>query len=364
MLPRIVQPPRRDPLAVNSLEEVTPDPDQLVAAFAAVLAIKSGRTKGGRPFYDLRLGDTTRTVAAKIWDDASEAMQLAAQLEVGQPLRLLARADVYQGAVQLNIRRLRLVDPEQPEPGYDPAVLFGDGHRYVGDRLCKSLVVDIETVPAHASDSLPSGVAKAVDRFASRDGVDESLIMSISPMLGQIVSLAFGEGEIDDVGDQEVTVLAVPHPEHPIDDPPPWLLVMSEADLLRSFWTLAAAADVVVTYNGRNFDIPFLVGRSLIHGINARVDLLGSPYALRPHLDLYRVLTGGGRAQGPTGLDVVCWALGVESPKGAMDGSKVADAYAAGDLRAIAEYNRGDIRATTSVFHRIRDQILRYRDNW
>ncbi len=364
MLPRIVPSQRREPHAVSCLDEVTPDPDQLVAAFASLLAIKSGKTKSGRPFFDLRLGDTTRTLAAKIWDDSSEAMQIASGLEVGQALRVLARADVYQGAVQLNIRRLRRIDPEHPEPGYDPALLYGDGHQHVGDRLCKSLVVDIETVPAHPSDSLPSGVSKAVDRFASRDGVDESLIMSISPMLGKIVSLAFGEGDVDDVADQEVTVLVVPPPEHPIDKPPPWLLPMSEADLLSSFWTLAAAADVVVTYNGRNFDVPFLVGRSLIHGVNARVDLLGSPYNLRPHLDLYRVLTGGGRAQGPTGLDVVCWALGVESPKGAMDGSKVADAYAAGELQAIAEYNRGDIRATTSVFHRIRDQILRYRDNW
>jgi hypothetical protein len=356
--------PRREPLTVPDLDAISPDPDQLVAAFAAVLSIKSGRTKGGRPFFDLRLGDTTRTVPAKIWDDAGEAMQYAAALEAGQAIKILARADVYQGALQLNIRRLRPIDPDDPEPGYDPATLFGDGHLHVGDRLCKSLVVDIETVPGLPAGELPISVHKAVERFASRDGADESLIMSLSPMLGRVISLAFGEGEIDDVEDQEVTVLAVPHPDHPIDDPPAWLLPMTEAELLSAFWTLAAAADVVVTYNGRNFDVPFLIGRSLVHGIPARVDLLGKPYDLRPHLDLYRVIVGGGRAPGPTGLDVVCWALGVESPKGAMDGSKVADAYAAGDLRAIADYNRGDIRATTSVYHRVREQILRYRDGW
>ncbi|MCA9638527.1 MAG: ribonuclease H-like domain-containing protein, partial [Myxococcales bacterium] len=196
-----------------------------------------------------------------------------------------------------------------------------------------------------------------------RDGGDESLVMSLSPMLGRVISLAFGDGDVDP-REQEATVLVVPHPDHPISDPPAWLRPVSEADLLRAFWTLAGAADVVVTYNGRGFDIPFLIGRSLVHGISARVDLMGSPYSLRPHLDLYRVLTGGGRALGPTGLDVVCWALGIESPKGAMDGSKVSEAYARGEVRAIAEYNRGDIRATTEVYQRIRDRILSFREGW
>jgi len=68
----------------------------------------------------------------------------------------------------------------------------------------------------------------------------------------------------------------------------------------------------------RNFDVPFLVTRSLLLGVPARVDLLGKPYELRPHLDLYRLLQPG-RALGPAGLDVLCWALGVESPKGTLD---------------------------------------------
>ena len=52
---------------------------------------------------------------------------------------------------------------------------------------------------------------------------------------------------------------------------------MSEPDLLRAFWALAGHASVVVSYNGRGFDVPFLVGRSLIHEVPVRVDLQGRP---------------------------------------------------------------------------------------
>ncbi len=139
---------------------------------------------------------------------------------------------------------------------------------------------------------------------------------------------------------------------------------LSEADLLRAFWALAEHAQVVVTYNGRGFDIPYLVTRSLVNGIPAPVDLLSRPFALRPHLDLYQVLTQGNRRLGPNSLDVVCWALGIRSPKGEMDGSMVAPVYAQGDIETIAQYNAGDVAATTAVYHHVRDGILRFRSDW
>ena len=81
-------------------------------------------------------------------------------------------------------------------------------------------------------------------------------------------------------------------------------------------------------------------------------------------LDLYRVLTHGERSLGPTNLDVVCWALGIESPKEHMDGSMVAPAYERGDIVKVAEYNAQDVRATIDVYRRLRDSVLRFREDW
>ena len=55
------------------------------------------------------------------------------------------------------------------------------------------------------------------------------------------------------------------------------------------------------------------------------------------------------------GLDALCKALGVTSPKeaGGMDGSRVFDAWLAGEHEAIAAYNLNDARAVSDVWHRL-----------
>ncbi|MGB1015127.1 MAG: ribonuclease H-like domain-containing protein [Nannocystaceae bacterium] len=356
---------RPEPLHVDALAAIEPDPSRLNTVFVCLSDIRSGKTRSGRPFVDLKLRDGSGTVAGKIWDDAQAAMEAITQLRRGQVVKALFRAETYQGAIQLNVRGLREV--RDGEPRYDPGKVLGDAIGLIGDRLCQTLVFDIETVPALALDDAPATVAKAVEERATRNDFDTGMVMGLSPLLGKIVSLAFGDGEVtQEGGSPEVYALVVPPPDHDLARQasyPSWMIPVSESDLLKAFWCLAEHAEVVVSYNGRAFDVPFLIGRSLVHGVPAKVDLLGSPYALRPHLDLYRVVTNG-RSLGPSTLDMVCWALGIESPKGVMDGSMVAPTYEAGGIETIAEYNRGDVAATTAVYHRIRDTILRYRSDW
>lgn len=348
------------PEQLRSLADLVADPERQFVAYACVRGLQHGRTRQGRPFVDLTLADSSRVVAGKIWDDAPEAMEAARTLSRGSVVKLLCRAENYQGALQLGVRKIRVAGPGE----VDLAGILGDGHGPVSDVLCKTLVFDIETVPGQSPGELPEGVAAALQRFSRDDPAAADLACSLSPLLARVVSLAFADGETADDADA-VTVLAVPPPGASRDqaDYPSWLRVVDEQGLLQAFWILAAHADVVVSYNGRNFDVPFLVARSVVHGVAARVDLLGNPYSLRPHLDLYRLLQPG-RALGPSGLEVVCWALGIESPKGALDGSQVGPAYARGELEAIARYNRGDVLATAAVYRRVRDGILRFRQDW
>ncbi len=77
-----------------------------------------------------------------------------------------------------------------------------------------------------------------------------------------------------------------------------------------------------------------------------------------------QVMRQGAYSSGPTSLDVVCWALGIESPKGQMDGSMVAPAYERGEIEAIANYNCADVRATAAVYHHVRDGLLRFHKDW
>lgn len=239
----------------------------------------------------------------------------------------------------------------------------------VRDLVCRTLVVDIETVPATSRDRLPPSVGEALTGYAGRRDMEPDKVMGMSPFFGRAVSLAVGNGDADLAGDagtgtggDEVAVLAVPPAGCEVRDRPPWLRLTDEAGLLRSFWALAALADVVVTFNGRNFDVPFLVARSLVHGIPVRRDLVSGRHRLKPHLDLCELL--GTRGIGPSKLDVVCWAFDIESPKQTMDGSQVAPAYERGEIVRIADYNRHDVRATSAVYRRVRDLVLRFRPDW
>lgn len=349
------------PELLADLSLLVPDPQRLSVAYASLMRVQEGRTRQGRPYFDLVVSDAARTVTAKIWDDAAEAMEAVRGARRGQAVKLLFRVEQYQGTLQLNVRKLR--SAQDDDEGYVPARVFGDGFEKVAGKLCRTLVFDLETVPAHDPKSMPASVTEAIGRHAAREGCEPELVMSLSPLFGQVVSMAFMEG--DDL-DSEVWALGVPpggDPGRVVGEVPPWLQLVSERELLQAFWLLAAQAEVVVSYNGRNFDVPFLLGRSLIHEVPARVDLLGSPYHVRPHLDLYRMIATG-RSMGPASLDAVCWALGVESPKDGMSGADVAPAYARGELGAIATYNRGDVLATARVFQRVRDTVLRFREDW
>ncbi|MFO1053409.1 MAG: ribonuclease H-like domain-containing protein [Planctomycetota bacterium] len=328
-----------------------------VAAFAVLRRIERRRTAQGQDYFDLELADTSATLAGKIWHDSKPAFDAAGALQAHVTVKVAFRVTRYQGALQLTVLRLR---ETKEKDEVDPSRLFGPVPEWLAGRRYQTLVFDIETVPDTGIRDMPPTIVKALTEYGKRKDVDESLVRGLSPFFAKVVSLAFAEGDGDD--DASIEALVVPRGESERSGLPDWAHAVDEATLLHSFWSLAAAAETVVTYNGFGFDVPFLVGRSLMHGIPARVDLLSQRYKLRPHLDLLEIL--GQRGRGPSNLDVVCWALDIQSPKGEMDGSMVAPAYESGRIAEIATYNREDVRATRTVYRRVRDLLLRYRQDW
>jgi DNA polymerase elongation subunit (family B) len=352
---------RPAPPHLSCLADVSQSPGQIFTTYAYLHGKREGQTRDGRPFIDLHLSDTTAALAGKIWDDAPGALDAARQLVRGSAVKVLFETRTFQGKLQLGVQKIREIEAD--DPGFDKSLVYGEGYELIEDIRCDTLVFDIETVPDTDLRKAPSTIAQAVAKWAERGETEEAKVMSLSPLFGKVVSLALGEGE-GPLEDQKITTLIVPPAGREDDEFPPDVRAMSEPDLLRAFWALAQHAEVVVTYNGRGFDIPFLITRSLINGIPARIDLLSRPFDIRPHLDLHQVLTTGNRRLGPSSLDVVCWALGIRSPKGEMDGSMVAPFYAQGDIETIAVYNAGDVAATSAVYQHVRDHVLRFREDW
>ena len=354
---------RQQIVTAGNLEQL--EADREYDAFAQLKNVKELATKTGKPFLVLELGDLTGTVSGKIWSDAEEAMATAKAAAPGSFVKVRGRTQLYQGNLQLIVRHMKVVDAGDAPAGFDADQLIDPALADVEDLVCRTLVFDIETVPALDRRELPTTVAEALSDSAAKKEMDTSAVMGMSPFFGKVISVAIGDGDAQPGSDaDQVTVLAVPPEgfEPPPEGVPEHVRFMSEEDLLRAFWALASKAECVVSYNGRGFDVPFVVTRSLIHGIPARVDLVSGKWSLRPHLDLYELVAQRGR--GPSKLDVVCWSLGIESPKEVMDGSMVAPAYARGEILKIAEYNAHDVRATSAVYRRCRDLILKFRKDW
>jgi predicted PolB exonuclease-like 3'-5' exonuclease len=329
-------------------------PGAVATVFAALRSVRHGIDRNDSGYFDLVLADATAKFPAKIWGDTRAYVEATrASLSSGQVAKLMFTVGSYRDALQLSVTRVRLVG-EQDQWARD--TIWGEGWERIDGLHCKTLVFDIETVPGIDPSELPESVGKALLRAADRNEGDAGKTMSLSPYFGKVVSLAFCDADADE---GSATVLVVPPPGREHDQFPSWMRPMTEPELLRSFWHLADAADLIVSFNGRGFDVPFLVTRSLICGVPARVDLLSSPFSLRPHLDIHRLL-----GHGAPSLDVTCWALGVPSPKGHMDGSMVAPAYARRDIEAIATYNAADVHATAAVFRHLRQHLLPFRNDW
>lgn len=123
-----------------------------------------------------------------------------------------------------------------------------------------------------------------------------------------------------------------------------------ETAILEQFWSKVARYRRVITYNGRGFDVPFLMQRSLVREVPISVDLMPPRYQLnRNHLDLQDLLSLF-RATRPYGLEPWTQAIGATSPKeGSVSGAGVGEAFAAGRTQEIAEYCARDVMATSQL---------------
>lgn len=125
---------------------------------------------------------------------------------------------------------------------------------------------------------------------------------------------------------------------------------LHEKEILESFWRITEVADRVVTFNGRNFDAPFLMLRSALLETKPSRNLVRNRYDKSFHIDLLDQFTFYGLTR-KFNLDFYCRAFGIESPKSkGISGMDVKTLYNAGKVKEIAVYCGNDIYATYRLF--------------
>jgi len=109
----------------------------------------------------------------------------------------------------------------------------------------------------------------------------------------------------------------------------------------------------MVGFNSNGFDSPYILKRSVINGIKCAspIDEGGAkPWEMKA-LDLSKVWQGS--AFYPDSLVAVATALGLPSPKDALDGSQVSTAFYEGRLDEIVKYCLKDVETTARVYRKL-----------
>lgn len=118
-----------------------------------------------------------------------------------------------------------------------------------------------------------------------------------------------------------------------------------EKKIIEKFWEIVPNYQEIITFNGNNFDIPFILFRSLVYRIRPTISLLDKDY----HIDLYEKLSFNRRISRMS-LKFVSLSLNFNDPKQNFDGRKIKDLVKIGDYKSIAKYAIGDVLVTAEIY--------------
>jgi 3'-5' exonuclease len=234
-----------------------------------------------------------------------------------------------------------------------------------------TLIIDIETI-GHDFDSFDSATQKQLTRWIEHDSENEAEYekaledlkqgLGFSPLTGEIVAI----GVLDHHKQQGVVYYQSPDTKaSDLTEGNMTYKPMAEAAMLEAFWKGALQYGNFITFNGRCFDVPFMMLRSAVHGIRPTKDLLRGRYLYQSatdavHIDLLDQLSFYGAVRRKGTLHLYTRAFGIKSPKAdGIEGDDVGRLFKEKKYLDIARYNAGDLVATSELYKKW-DNFLRF----
>jgi DNA polymerase elongation subunit (family B) len=130
-----------------------------------------------------------------------------------------------------------------------------------------------------------------------------------------------------------------------------------ERRMLEEFWGrmrgFRPSVDRVVGHNVFDFDLKFLLKRSIILGVRPTVELSFARYRNRPIFDTMREWECWSHCT-RVSLDTLALALGLGSSKAdGVDGGRVHELFLSGEHEAIRDYCANDVALTRAIYRRM-----------
>ncbi len=226
----------------------------------------------------------------------------------------------------------------------------------------KKLVIDIETVGVPWEEHDPYVREYLIKGMNEAEAEEEKRRGALSPFTGRIVAIGVVNAETG----RSCAMYEMPGQTEVFTrrDGNRTLISGTEKQILEKFWDYLDKDDRFISFNGRQFDGPFLMIRSAIHGVTPKRDLVGNRYRFHPNCDLREVLNFNGTVnprQMRFNLDLACKTFGIQSSKAeGMDGRSVETMYRAGRHEDIAVYCLEDVRATCELYLKLEKTLLKF----
>lgn len=212
----------------------------------------------------------------------------------------------------------------------------------------KTVIFDIETVGCEFSQ-LDHFTQEYFLKFSEDEEVQKVQdSLSFYSLTAQIVAIAMMDAKTGDGAvyfqDNDMGFKKSRHGDfhlHPCD----------EKSILSNFWKQLRHYDSFVTFNGRMFDGPFVMIRSVINHLKVERNLVPYRYSATEHIDLADQLSFYGCSSRKFPLHMWCKSFGIESPKeSGVTGLDVKGLFHQGHYERIAQYCSDDVVATKKLY--------------
>jgi DNA polymerase elongation subunit (family B) len=302
--------------------------DQHLAEPVAILSATAKNTKKGDQYWQLEVCTPAGKLEAKIWGDTP----------LSQPPRKNTVAYVEGVVAQYQNSQYLTITKFKPEPTLAVADFLPT------DNLTPTLVFDIETVGQDFSELDDAQQTYLLTKLEKQE-TDPEVAQhktGLHPLFGFVSHIGLfnpdsGKGKVIGLVDKTC------RPSNPAFE---YIVCETEKELLETFWKIAAKFQRFVTYNGHNFDFPFLLFRSAVNRVVVPIEL---DFRSANMIDLMNKLRPfGSRAYS---LEMVNKALGIFNPKAdGVNGSEVYNLFKQGRCQEIVDYVSRDVKATAELY--------------